>query len=115
MTTNLFFTWTDLKYHAVGNDTIAHRNCYLQQEPARKLPKINSVPLLQLTSEASVHATYDHCLIQFLKQAGGEPEWIQLADIGIHGNGHFMHVEKNNLQIAAVVLDWIKHKVSNMA
>lgn len=73
------------------------------------------MPLLQLTGEASVHATYDHCLIQFLKQAGGDPEWIQLADIGIKGNGHFLHVEKNNLEIAAVVLDWIQDKVRSLA
>ena len=37
-----------------------------------------------------------------------EVEWIKLGDIGIHGNGHFSFLEKNNLQIAAVVESWIK-------
>lgn len=101
---------TELESEPVGEDTISHRQCYLQKAPARQLPKINCVPLLQLTGEASVHVTYDHCLIEFLKQAGGSPEWIQLADIGIKGNGHFMHVEKNNLEVADVVKKWIEKR-----
>lgn len=64
-----------------------------------------------LTGEASVHITYDHCAVDFLKQAGGKPEWIKLAEWGIKGNGHFLHVEKNNLQIAALVDAWIKGKL----
>lgn len=95
---------------SVGNETLALRNCYLQKEPARKLPKISSVPYLALTGEASVHITYDHCIIDYLKQVGGQPEWIKLGDIGIKGNGHFMHLEKNSLDIAAVVHQWIKKK-----
>lgn len=94
----------------VGNDTLGHRSCYLQAEPARLLPKISAVKYLMITSEASVHVTYDHCTIQFLKQAGGSPEWILLADRGIHGNGHFMHLELNNLDIAALVHDWIQRQ-----
>ncbi|KAF7557649.1 hypothetical protein G7Z17_g561 [Cylindrodendrum hubeiense] len=101
---------SELEYESVGNETLAHRNCYLQKEPARTLPKINKVPYLLLTGEASVHVTYDHCVIDFLKQAGGSPEWIKLADKGIHGNGHFLHVEKNNLQIAALAEAWIQKK-----
>lgn len=82
----------------------------MQEEPARKLPNIAKVPYLMLTSEASVHVTYDHCLINYLKQVGANPEWIKLADIGIKGNGHFMHLEKNNDEIAAVVLHWMREK-----
>lgn len=95
---------------AVGEETLAHRNCYRQKEPARKLPKISSVPYVALTGEASVHITYDHCIIDYLKQVGGDPEWIKLSEVGIKGNGHFGHLEKNNLEIAAVVHGWIKKK-----
>ncbi|KAJ4253927.1 hypothetical protein NW762_010325 [Fusarium torreyae] len=101
---------SELESESVGDETLAHRNCYLQTEPARKLPNINKVPYLLLTGEASVHVTYDHCVIEFLKQAGGKPEWIKLADIGIKGNGHFLHVEKNNLEIASLVNDWIQKR-----
>ncbi|GJD04318.1 hypothetical protein ColKHC_13143 [Colletotrichum higginsianum] len=93
---------------SVGQESLARRNCYRQKEPARRLPKIASVPYVALTGEASVHVTYDHCIIDYLKQVGGRPEWIKLGDIGIRGNGHFMHLEKNSLDIAAVVHSWIK-------
>lgn len=102
--------YTELNTTWVGNDTLAKRNCLLQAEPARQLPNITSVPYLCLTGEASVHATYDHCVIDFLEQAGGSPEWIKLADLGITGNGHFSMLEMNNLEIAAVVDEWIQEK-----
>lgn len=103
---------SELVVVSVGNETLAHRNCYLQAEPARQLPKINSVPFVMITSEASIHATYDFCVIDYLNQTGGSPDWIQLADIGIHGNGHFMYLELNNLEIAAVVENWIQEQES---
>lgn len=105
--------YTELNKTWVGNDTLALRNCYLQAEPARALPNITSVPYLCLTGEASVHATYDHCVIEYLKQAGGSPDWIKLADRGIKGNGHFSMLEKNNLEIAAVVDEWIQEQEGN--
>ncbi|KAK8113644.1 secreted lipase [Apiospora kogelbergensis] len=106
---------SELQVEVVGEDTLALRNCHLQAEPARRLPKIASVPYLCTTGEASVHMTYDHCVIEFLKQAGGNPDWIKLADVGIHGNGHFGHLEKNNMDIAAVVEGWIKKQDANKA
>jgi hypothetical protein len=30
-------------------------------------------------------------------------QWIKLADVGIKGNGHFVFLEKNNLEIAAAI------------
>ncbi|EEY16014.1 conserved hypothetical protein [Verticillium alfalfae VaMs.102] len=59
------------------------------------------------TGEASVHITYDHCIIDYLKQVGGKPEWIKLEDLAIRGNGHFLHQERNSEEIADVVLQWI--------
>jgi hypothetical protein len=102
----------ELQQVVVGNDTLGMRNCRLQAEPARKLPKIAGVPYLCLTGEASVHATYDHCVIEFLKQVGAAPEWIKLADRNITGNGHFMHLEENNMDIARVVEDWVVEQES---
>lgn len=99
---------SELQVEIVGEDTLALRNCRLQAEPARQLPNIASVPYLCTTGEASVHATYDHCVIEYLKQAGGKPDWIKLQDVGIHGNGHFGHLELNNLDIAGVVEEWIQ-------
>ncbi|KAI9147271.1 putative secreted lipase-like protein 2 [Paramyrothecium foliicola] len=98
----------ELRIESVGNETMSFRNCYRQKEPARKLPKIASVPYVMITGEASVHVTYDHCVVDYMKQVGGKPEYIKLADRGIKGNGHFMHLEKNSDEIADVVSEWIK-------
>ncbi|KAI4236486.1 MAG: hypothetical protein LQ349_002513 [Xanthoria aureola] len=98
----------DLKTVRVGPDSPANRSCLLQADPPRPLPNINRVPYVALTGEASQHATYDHCIIDYLRQAGGNPEWIKLADIGIKGNGHFGFVEKNSKDIAGVAERWFR-------
>lgn len=97
----------ELKVESVGNDTVEHRNCYQQVAPARQLPNVSSVPYLALSSEGGDWVTHGHCIIDYLKQVGGKPEWIKLPDIGIKGNSHFMHLELNNLKIAQVVENWI--------
>ena len=81
--------------------------CWLQKAPARALPNLQQLPILVLTAEASYHAPYDHCTVKYLEQAGVHPVWIKLADIGIHGNGHMMMLEKNNLEIAGVISRWL--------
>jgi len=65
------------------------------------------MPILVLTSEASYHAPYDHCTVNYLRQAGVKPTYIRLADIGIKGNSHVMMLEKNNKEIAAVIAKWL--------
>ena len=81
--------------------------CWAQKEPARKLPNLQKVPIVVLTGEASYHVQYDHCTVKFLEQAGVQTTFIKLADIGLHGNGHMMMLEKNNLEIAAVITRWL--------
>jgi len=81
--------------------------CWMQKSPARTLPNLTKLPVLILTSEASYHAPYDHCTVKYLRQAGVRPAWIKLADVGIHGNGHMMMLEKNNMEIAAVMSRWL--------
>jgi hypothetical protein len=65
-----------------------------------------------LTSEASFHATWDHCNSAFLKQAGIDNDFVRLADLGIHGNSHYLMLEKNSLQIAGVIADWLDKRVN---
>jgi hypothetical protein len=97
----------------VGNDTVGLRSCLQQSAPAHQLPNIAKVPYVLLTGEASPHITYDHCIVGFLNQAGVTTDWIKLGDIGIHSNGHFLFLEKNNLKIAAVVNKWIVKQAKN--
>ena len=82
-------------------------SCWMQKAPARQLPKLQKIPILIVTSEASYHAAYDHCTVKYLEQAGVRTTWIKLSEIGIHGNGHMMMLEKNNLEIAAVLSRWL--------
>lgn len=85
--------------------------CWLQAEPARQLPNLKGIPILIVTAEASYHAPYDHCTSRFLHQAGVEHDFVRLAEVGIHGNGHMMMLEKNNLEIAEYLRQWIDSKV----
>jgi pimeloyl-ACP methyl ester carboxylesterase len=87
-------------------------SCILQAEPARRLVNLSKVPVLFVTAEASYHAVYDHCTVAFLRQAGVEVEYLELGKEGIHGNGHFMFMERNNLVVAERVLGWLE-KVDN--
>jgi pimeloyl-ACP methyl ester carboxylesterase len=89
--------------------------CWMQKSPARQLPNLQKVPILVVTSEASYHAAYDHCTVKYLEQAGVNVTWIKLAEIGIHGNGHMMMLEKNNLEIAAVMSRWMDKKIPSAA
>ncbi len=82
--------------------------CWRQKEPAKALANLKNIPVAILTSEASYHASYDHCTAQYLAQAGVKNVFIRLGDKGIHGNGHMMMLEKNNLDIAALIADWVK-------
>ena len=65
-----------------------------------------------LTSEAGFHATSDHCNSLFLKQAGVDNDFKRLPDIGIHGNSHYLMLEKNSMEIAGVVADWLGRRVT---
>jgi pimeloyl-ACP methyl ester carboxylesterase len=87
--------------------------CWVQKSPARQLPNLQKVPILVLTGEASYHAPYDHCTVKYLEQAGVHPTWIKLGDAGIHGNGHMMMLEKNNVGIAEVMARWLAKALSN--
>ena len=81
---------------------------WFQSEPARKLPNLMKMPILILSAEASYHAVYDHLTVQYLEQAGVKPSFVKLADVGVRGNGHMLMLEKNNHEIAAVMMDWLE-------
>ncbi|ANN72177.1 esterase [Bordetella bronchialis] len=49
--------------------------------------------------------------ISAFKAAGGTGEFLSLPAIGIHGNSHMMMQDKNNLQVADLILAWIDRNV----
>jgi hypothetical protein len=94
--------------NADGPDLV---RCWLPEAPARQLVNLKRVPMLIVVSEASYHAPYDHCTSKYLTDAGVEHTFTRLPDVGIHGNGHMMMLEKNNLEIAALLRRWIEKTV----
>ena len=87
--------------------------CWSQTEPARKLVSLDKIPVLLLTTEASYHAPYDHCTVAYLRQAGVKVDAVRLVDRGIRGNGHMMMLEKNNADIANVMVQWLAKLPAN--
>ena len=81
--------------------------CIQQSEPPRKLVNLSKLPILVVTSQASFHAPYDYCTVNYLRQAGVSVKWLNLAGIGIHGNAHFIFLEKNSLEIVPILEAWI--------
>ena len=59
-------------------------------------------------SEASYHAAYDHCTVNYLRAGRRQDEFVRLAEAGIAGNGHMMMLEKNSDAIAGVIESWLK-------
>jgi len=85
--------------------------CRLQAEPARRMPTLAGIPILILAAESSYHAVYDHCTSKYLAQAGVANTFVRLEDVGIHGNGHMLMIEKNNLDIANFIDQWVTKSV----
>lgn len=103
-----------------GEDTPANRSCIQQSTSApnytiRTLPNVAKVPYVAFTGEASPHITYEHCVIQYLNQVGVKTDWIKMADVGVHGNGHFGFLEKNNANYFKIVEKWIRVKSNGIA
>jgi pimeloyl-ACP methyl ester carboxylesterase len=57
---------------------------------------------------------YEACqaMIGRIKEAGGQAQMLSPAEIGARGNSHMIMQDKNNLQIADLILKWIDERVS---
>src|SRR5271163_4830590 len=85
--------------------------CWMQKAPARQLVNLRNIPVMVMSAEASYRQVYDHCTAKYLAQAGVTTEHIRLQDKGIHGNGHMVMIEKNNLDIAHLIDNWVVQNV----
>jgi pimeloyl-ACP methyl ester carboxylesterase len=81
--------------------------CWRQKAPARRLANLAGIPVAILTGEASYHAAYDHCTARYLADAGVDVRFYRLEEHGIRGNGHMLMLERNNLEIAALISRWL--------
>jgi pimeloyl-ACP methyl ester carboxylesterase len=85
--------------------------CWLQKEPAHKLPNLQGIPVLDVSAEASYHRVFDSCVPKWLNQAGVKTDYVKLEDVGQPGNAHEMMLEKNSDGIAAYFESWIEKNV----
>ncbi len=88
----------------IPGDTVP---CYVQKEPVHKLVNLTHVQVLYLSGEASLHRVYDHCLANWLNQAGVKTQFVRLEEVGIKGNSHEMMAEKNSDDIARFMGGWM--------
>ena len=58
--------------------------------------------------------SFDSCqaLVTRLKAAGGQAQMLSPAETSVRGNSHMIMQDKNNLQIADLILKWIAERVS---
>jgi hypothetical protein len=61
--------------------------------------------------------SFDSCntFIKQLKAAGGDAQMMSLPELGIKGNSHMLMQDKNNLQLADLILGWIDSHVEKKA
>lgn len=52
-------------------------------------------------------------LIGRLKKAGGNAQMLHLPERQVYGNSHMMMMDTNNLQVADLLIDWMKKNVKN--
>ena len=86
--------------------------CWTQAGTPRRLANLAGIPTVIVTAEASYHAVFDHCTVNYLRQAGVAANFIRLEEAGLRGNGHMMMLEKNSADVAALVHGWL---LSNVA
>lgn len=80
---------------------------------AAQIQVLAKIPMLVIVGDhfAAPQPTPD-CVteMQQINAAGGDMTFIALPSVGMHGNSHMFMQDKNNLQIADLILDWVdKH------
>lgn len=119
------FGITDLPLHfspKVTNATDLEKEWFVPQKEGIKagwmikkhsytLPNLQEIPILIVTGEASYHRCYDELTSEFLSRVCVPHDHVCLDEVGIHGNGHMMMMEKNNLEIAGYISNWLQQHV----
>jgi pimeloyl-ACP methyl ester carboxylesterase len=76
-----------------------------------KLRNLEGIPIAFVTSESSGHLQGPE-VVAFLKQAGCQADDLQLKNLGVSGNGHFMMLETNRKQVFGLIQNWIERSVT---
>jgi hypothetical protein len=76
-----------------------------------EMPKTRVLTMVAWPSLACTSAAYDHCTAKYLAQARVKVTALRLGDREIHGKGHMVMLEKNNLRVAGVIAGWLVHTI----
>lgn len=87
--------------------------CVQQKGTPKNLTNLIGIPHLVVTTEASYHAPFDYCTVNYLRQAGVNVDYMELPKVDIYGNGHLMFMEMNNLDIAEKIEEWISNQTQS--
>lgn len=72
--------------------------------------KLGGLPVAVVSAECSGFEPSCRATAQYLRSCGASVDELRLGELGVHGNGHAMMLEKNNAEVAAVITEWIgKH------
>jgi len=91
------------------------RDAYRLLAEPRRMVNLVDVPIAVVTSQASYHWPYDFGTVAYLRQCGCTVEHIELEQLGITGNGHFMMMERNNREVLQPILDFLQQHVTDPA
>jgi hypothetical protein len=72
---------------------------------------MSDIPVLFLNGEGGYHRIFDHCLANWLNQAGVSTQYVRMEDEGMPGNGHMMMLELNSKDIAEYMGRWLEENV----
>jgi pimeloyl-ACP methyl ester carboxylesterase len=70
----------------------------------------SKIPILFVVRDHTSGQIY-HTAEQTLLAAGGKAKALVLPEVGIFGNSHVFVVEKNNIQIADLIIDWLNQNL----
>lgn len=73
-----------------------------------RLEFLANTPVCVMVGEASPFTAWAPALVEFLQGLGVNAEFMNLADHGVHGNGHAMMLERNSVDAIQPVLEWIR-------
>jgi pimeloyl-ACP methyl ester carboxylesterase len=91
-------------------DPSAQSAADLQGQP-RVLPNLAGIPIAVVSAEASPYVHMHDDMVAFLMQAGCDVDSLRLADHGVHGNGHAMMLERNNVEALEPIVGWVEGNV----
>jgi pimeloyl-ACP methyl ester carboxylesterase len=99
------------KHPALGELTYGLTAVPVSFGPGAGDGKLDGLPVAVVTAECSGFGPSCGTTAAYLRECGADVTELHLAELGIHGNGHAMMLERNSAEIAAVLADWISKQV----